>query len=62
MEEDLFLRQLIYDKFFIKYIYYYIFSEAEIMFHLNDQKVSLKIQIVFKEKEKWMHENLWYKF
>lgn len=52
MEEDLFLRQLIYDKFFIKYIYYYIFSEAEIMFHLNDPKVSLKIQIVFKEKEK----------
>lgn len=42
MEEDLFLRQPIYDKFFIKYIYYYIFSEAEIMFHLNDQKVSLE--------------------
>lgn len=52
MEEDLFLRQLIYNKFFIKYINYYIFNEAEIMFHLNDQKVSLKIQIVFKEKQK----------
>jgi len=52
MEEDLFLRQLIYDKFFIKYIYYYIFSEAEIMFHLNDQKVSLEKEFLIKEKQK----------